>query len=358
MKYGNLSEVKPGTYRLRYKKNNKCFSKNFKADSMSEAKKIASKYINSINSNLYNVKADNMTFGDLTIKWFEEYYKPNFTPEVIKNAKLSINSKILPKLANYKLSDVTPSVLNEMVNDFKNEISKITKKPLSPATIKKLFNYVSSIFNYAVRMEIVENNPCSKVKLNIKDDRVKNLHFYTPEQVKILFNNLDGETIETQLAIKLAVYCGLRRSEIYGIQWKDIDLKNKTIHIQRSRLKVSGVDTISSTKTINSNRVIPINDDLIELLIKTKKDKDFIFKKADRDIGEKLHRVQEKANLPRIKFHDLRHTSGTLLLANGIDVKTVSEFLGHANISTTSIYVHAIDEKFNNVKTTFEKILN
>ena len=67
-------------------------------------------------------------------------------------------------------------------------------------------------------MDLIDYSPLVKVKLKLEDDRTKKLHFYTAEQVKILFDNMQDETIETQLAIKLAVYCGLRRSEIYGIQ--------------------------------------------------------------------------------------------------------------------------------------------
>lgn len=358
MKNGNLAALPNGKYRLRYKKDNKQYSKNFSARNLTEAKKIAADIINSINNNdTNNMFGSDMTFNELTYKWFNEYYVPNFTPEVVKNAKISLNAKILPKLGLYKLSNITPSVINDLVNDFKKEISPRTHKTLSNATIKKLYNYLSSIFNYAVRMEIIENNPCQKIKLNFKDDRVKKLQFYNAEQVKELFNAMSDERLEVQLAIKLAVYGGLRRSEIYGIKWSDIDYKNKTIHIQRSRLKVSGVDTISKTKTLNSNRVIPINNDLIDLLNRSRNNSEFVFIKPDRDIAEKLHRIQDKANLPHIKFHDLRHTSGTLLLANGIDVKTVSEFLGHSNISTTSVYVHAIDDKFSNVKNTFNNIL-
>ena len=358
MKNGNLSDLGNGRYRLRYKKDNKSYSKNFKANSLSEAKKISNDIIKSINDNsTNNMFSGDLTFHDLTQIWFNEYYKPNFTPEVIKNARISLQSKILPKIGHYKISKITPSTINELMNYFKEEISPRTHKRLSPSTVKKLFNYISSIFNYAVRMEIIEYNPCTKVKLNITDDRVKKLQFYNAEQVKILFNALEEERLEVQLAIKLAVYGGLRRSEIYGIQWNDIDFNNKTIHIQRSRLKVSGEDTINKTKTLNSNRIIPINDDIINLLNNMKNNIDFVFTKPDRDIAEKLHRIQNKCNLPQIKFHDLRHTAGTLLLANGIDVKTVSEFLGHANISTTSIYVHAIDDKFSNVKNTFDNIL-
>lgn len=358
MKNGNLVALANNKYRLRYKKNNVSYSKNFSANNLTEAKKIANDIINSINeNNTNNLFSSNITFNQLTFKWFEEYYKPNFTPEVVRNAKISLNSKILPRIGTYKLCDITPSVLNDLINTFKNEISQITHKKLSPATIKKLYNYISSIFNYAVRMEIIEYNPCTKVKLQFKDDRTKKLQFYTVEQVKILFDNMKDEKPEVQLPIMLAVYGGLRRSEIYGIKWSDIDLKNKTIHIQRSRLKVDGKDTINKTKTLNSNRTIPINSDIIGILNKMNNKNEFVFDKPDRDIVDKLHRIQYKANLPKIKFHDLRHTSATLLLANGIDVKTVSEFLGHSNISTTSIYVHAIDDKFKNVSNTFDNIL-
>lgn len=324
---------------------------------MTEAKKQANKIINEVNRNVY-FNDSKMLFYDLALKWYENYYIPNFTPEVVRNAKLALNSRILPYLADYKLCNLTPSVLNAYVNELKSVVSEATQKKLAPATIRKIFNYVSSILNYAVRMEIIEYNPCTKVKLRFtNEEKEKTLHFYTPEQCKELFKAMENEPVTTQLPIMIAVYCGLRRSEIYGLKWSDVDLENKTIHIQRARLKTANVTNVTKTKSRSSNRVIVINDDIINLLSQLDKSKEFVFANADRNIVEKLHRIQDKAKLPRIKFHDLRHTCATLLLSNGIDVKSVSEFLGHSNISTTSLYVHAIDSKFKKESETLTSIL-
>lgn len=299
-----------------------------------------------------------MKFIDLCRIYFSEFFEKNYTAKCISNTKQAFNSRIIPLLGNYKLYEITPTVINAVVNEYRNAINERTKKPLALSTINKLLSHISSIMSYAVRMELIEYNPCEKVKLNIKRDDRKKLQFYNIEQAHILIKALDKEKIEVQIALKLALYCGMRKSEIYGLQWNDVNFKEHTIHIQRTRVKLKGTDYIGTTKTIDSNRVLTLPDDIYNLLKSNKKNDGYIIQVVDNSLIDKLHRIQKENDLPQIKLHDLRHTCGTLLLANGIDVKTVSEFLGHTNLATTSIYVHAIDKKFVNASKTINNILN
>ena len=143
MKSGTIYKVKDGTYRFRYMLNGKRHSKNIKAETLSEAKKVSNKFIKDINNEIVVDKYNNnITFTQLAQMWFDNYYKPNFTPEVVKNAKISLNAKILDKIGNLKIYQITPMVINDLINEWKSEISPRTRKRLSNGTIKKLYNYL------------------------------------------------------------------------------------------------------------------------------------------------------------------------------------------------------------------------
>lgn len=353
MQKGNLTKVGNNRYRFRYTLQGVQYSKNIKASSMSEASKIAGQIYNDINSNNYYTN-ENMKFYMLVDDWFNNYYKVNFRKEVVSSARSIVNNHILPYLGEYTLKEITPSVINQYVNMLKQTKASNKDTLLSNKSIKNYYDYVKAILNYAVKFDIIGKNPCDKVSLNLATKGKNDLHFYNEEQVSILLGAIEKETVDTQLAILLAILCGLRKSEIYGIKWSDIDMKHNTIHIQRSNID----NVVGETKTLSSNRIVSFNEKVKNLLLSKGKSKDdeFVLPYV-YNIAKKLHRIQKENNLPIISFHSLRHTSATLLLSNGVDIKSVSEYLGHTNISTTSIYLHAIDQKHKDISNKFDEIL-
>ena len=144
---------------------------------------------------------------------------------------------------------------------------------------------------------------------------------------------------------------GVRRGELLGLKWEDIDFDYGVIHIRRQIVRLNGTVQEAPLKTKNSYRNISIGSDAVELL-KQKKEQDggksvYVFPSptggplAPDSVLHMLHRVLERVGLPKIRFHDLRHTFATLALQNGVDIKTVSGMLGHFSAGfTLDTYAH------------------
>ena len=208
--------------------------------------------------------------------------------------------------------------------------------------------------------------PVSSTKLYLKT--------FTNSEQKILFNYLISHQNSKNLGILLCLQTGLRLGEICGLQWQDINLENKTLIIHRTLQKIYikeknrcySKTIISTPKTKTSNRTIPLNYHFINLIKSFYEDKSYYFITNNKNYLEP-HRYRHyyqkllySLNLPKLTFHSLRHTFATQAIELGIDYKTISEILGHSNISTTlNLYVHpktehkrkCLDLVYQNLKT-------
>lgn len=227
---------------------------------------------------------------------------------------------------------------------------------------------ISSILNQAVFWQVIPDNPSRRVKPP-KVER-KEAKYLDEEQTAMLLHLLDNEPYQNQVMIRLFLLSGVRRGELCGLEWKDIDFKNNMITICRTSqyLPEKGIFT-KGTKTDSSVRTIRLPEQAFEMLKEFRKwqrnkrvaigdrwtDCDRLFTQDDGSpihpdsISGWFHDFISRTDLPQISIHSLRHTNITLLLAAGIPLKTVSYRAGHAQTSTTAnIYSHAIrsaDEK-------------
>ncbi|MBW4084453.1 site-specific integrase [Paenibacillus sp. S150] len=218
---------------------------------------------------------------------------------------------------------------------------------------------IRKALQYAVKTELIGSNPADLVERPKKNVFVAN--FYNANEMNQLFENIKGLNIE--LGVILAAFYGLRRSEVVGLKWSAIDLKNRTITIKHTVTSGSldgKLITIEKDRTKNkaSRRTLPLVDAFYELLVSLKHQQE-----ADRaickgsycmdyldyiyldTIGKRIKPnfitqnfpiVLKKLGLRRIRFHDLRHSCASLLLANGVGMKEIQEWLGHSDYSTTA----------------------
>ena len=248
--------------------------------------------------------------------------------------------------------------------------------PLSTETIRHYHRFLSSVFSYAVKSKIIATNPCAratipKAKGNQKAKKSKkHTNHFDEEEVKQVLKLLESEDIQRRTAIKLLLHTGMRREEICGLEWSDIDFVHSVISVERASVYIpkndlteeSGIIT-SDTKNEDSKRYIRISGSVNQMLKDYKEwqmqrqlqmgdrweDHDRLFTTAT---GTPIHpdtltrwfsEFTKRNGLPHVTIHGLRHTNATLLINSYVPITTIAARLGHANPSTTTkIYTHAI----------------
>ena len=340
------------SYRFECMINRKRFGKTFRFYTETETE-IQKKYLEwKIMCEKGSFVNSNYTFEEFANMWITEYVEPNYSYYVTKTYKNNLRNWVIPELGKYRLQDITPLILDRFINMLKRSSTKYEhrqNKPLSNGTIQKIYENVRTLITLAYKKGIINSNPCDRVSLDLKRPVEEQLHYWEVDDYKRALELLEKtEDSLRGFVVEFALKTGLRRSEIFGITWDDIDFENKTISINKSRQRVNGAMTICPCKTASSVRVISIPQSIVDKLkeLKCTSKSTFVFEKINYDSVTHWYRKWVKKNgLPYIKFHDLRHTHASLLLYKGIDLKTISKRLGHSNIGTTmNIYTHVMRE--------------
>lgn len=216
---------------------------------------------------------------------------------------------------------------------------------LSSKTVRNINQVISSALTFAKEQKLIISNPtdgCSLPKLEHRE--MKTL---TAEQLQSFLREAKESGVYEMYYMELAT--GLRRGELLGLKWEDIDLENGTIRICRQVARINGEIVEAPLKTKNSYRTVSIGADAVGILMqqKEKTNSEYVFPSpvggpiSPDSVLQMLHRVLKRAGLPKVRFHDLRHTFATLALQNGVDVKTVSGMLGHYSAGfTLDTYAH------------------
>ena len=245
-----------------------------------------------------------------------------------------------------------------------NGKSKKTGKPLSRKTAVHHLSFISDVFSYAVKMDMLSENPCRKVSVPKGEKKEKEI--YTIEEVHKLFMLLETAPLKYRTFFTLAIYSGFRRGELLGLEWKDIDWDSCVISVRRTSnyTPKKGIYT-DTTKTKKSQRSMKFPKEVIDLLrtfkseqdsekerLGTKwQDHDRLFVKYDgRPMNNNtpyfwFNEFCEAHNFRFCDIHSLRHFYASALINEGVDAAAVSGALGHSVISTTtSIYCHVFQQ--------------
>ena len=235
-------------------------------------------------------------------------------------------------------------------------------KPLSNNTIRHYHSFLSSVLGVAVKWGLIPSNPCERATLPKKEKTRP--RYLDEEQAGRLLELIEGEDMQFKTMIKMFMFTGMRREELCGLEWKDIDFKTSVIRIERASLYIPHEGIITdTTKNDSSTRYIKAPAVAIQLLREYKRwqaqrrlsmgdrwvDCDRLFTKPDGmpihpdTIGCWFRDFIRAHDLPDISIHSLRHTNATLMINSGIPLTTIAARLGHADPTTTSkIYIHAI----------------
>lgn len=296
-----------------------------------------------------------MLMKDLLYEWLYEIHKNEIKERTFLRYESIIKFHILPIWGDKDIESITPRELQRDVNLLRNKISGRTNKPLSPSSINTIITTIKLAYGYANDFEITKHNPTLRLKRISNNEKIKANAFTREEQIKIE-NYIEKLNNDEYFGIILVLYTGLRIGELLALTWKDINLKTGLITINKTMYRGKVCDgiweyRITKPKTKASNRIIPmpsfIKEKLSELK-KNRKSKYIVCRNDGSELNEKIFRYRYNMILKRIKvrrlnFHCLRHTFATRALENKMDIKTLSEILGHSNVSTTlNIYVHSL----------------
>ena len=301
----------------------------------------------------------NMQVIDYLPEWLESH-KPNISTLTYTGYKTMIESRMIPyfkTLGDLKVKDIT----GDEINDYYFHIRKLGLKGTSAQRHHSLLHLA---FKSAVKRRVIATNPVDQA------DRPKATQYigkyYNASELKELLDKAENDPI--YIVIILAAYFGLRRSEALGLKWSAVDFDNKTVSISHKVIKTDdGIVGIDVMKTKSSYRTLPLIPQVEDALLKEKARQDEMQRIMRRGyckkytdyicvdaIGEIIKpdyvtnhfKILLRDNgLKQIRFHDLRHSCASLLLANGVPMNMIQDWLGHSDMGTTAnIYSHIDSE--------------
>ncbi len=275
-----------------------------------------------------------ISFGDWCVTWWRTCKEGTTGHSSQTMYRLVLNNYILPELGSLQLQEIRPIHLQQFIN-------RVAAEGKSKELQNKIKFALNGIFRYAVENGLVYGNPAQYIKTQGATHTRQALTVAQQEELLAACAGMPGEII-----IKLAYYLGLRRGEIIGLHWTDLDRKNHTIHIQRAVEFIGNQPHEKSTKTAAGDRVLPVPDALWDLLMAQEMKSMFMVSKCDGGqltqiaFKRRVHQIYEKLSF-KLTLHMLRHTYATRLDLLGVSPKTCQYLLGHASIGVTKgIYTH------------------
>jgi integrase len=323
-----------------------------------EAEKALSELIVKIEKGDYFV-SDDMTFKEYLEKWLQEYCANNLSYKTNVTYKQIIDTYIVPRLGNIKLDKLKPLDLQSLYNYMQKDLE------LSGTTALRCHGVINIALKHAVQWQLLNKNVALSVQAPKKSK--SEIKVLTAEKTNALLERMHHLTL--YLPVLLSVTTGMRRGEVLGLTWDNVNLSSGEITVEKQLQKVDETYEFVTPKTARSRRKITMLKYTIPILKDIKKrqmeyklllgssydDKNLVCCKTNgepydpdyvsRNFLRQMTKIAAELDIPRIRFHDLRHTHATMLLSQNIHPKIVSERLGHSSIGITlDTYSHVLPD--------------
>ncbi len=309
-------------------------------------KREAQDYISKLNarSDSANVLYKRIKLDDYLIHWLENYsLQKGLAANTVRGYRVNIVNHVNPVIGKYYLEEITADVLDELFDELR-------AKGLSGTSQKYVYRVLHKAFETGVKRREIPFNFCDMIeapKLSTEANKC-----FTDEEMAVFTDFLISGDVSFCLPCMFALLLGLRRGEVLGLRWTDIE--GGTVHVQRTATPINDGYEFSPCKTDKSQRDILLPDIILFKLEEWRDiqsdfgfSSDYVFMQQSgkllsaTTLNKKFKQLLSDAGLPDVRFHDLRHSFASYLVSNNVPITIVSQMLGHSKTSTTAdIYLH------------------
>ena len=295
-----------------------------------------------------------MPFGDWMDFWYQNFSKPKIRETTMECYENRIYNHIIPEIGKIPLCKLTQNDLQQFYARLKKggrrRLVEYYGEGLSDRMVRSCHTTCRTALEKAVTEGLITTNPAIGCRLPPK--KAKEMQVLTQDEIRRFLIQAHEEGYYEFFLLELTT--GMRRGEILGLQWKDVNFSTGELHIRRQVVKKGAQTLISKPKTKSSIRTILLPPGMVEILAELKKNAtcDWVFPSPVKE-GEprnpdslygRFQKILKRAQCKKVRFHDLRHTFATMALENGMDIKTLSAMIGHISAETTlNIYSHITD---------------
>lgn len=312
----------------------------------------------------------------------EEYLKIKqceLSPATFVFYQQIITDHLIPLFGRMKIKEIRIYHVQQFIQYLSTDMARKDGhgNQIKPATVKRYTTVMRSILSLAYKLEYIDEDLSLSRRLTFPKATAPEVEAYNEQEVESILKALETEPLQIRAFVELALLTGCRRGEIVGLKWSDIDFENQRLYVKRSICKLHGEKAFAKEpKSKCSFRTISIPERLCQTLLAYREqqnrhisymgdawhDLNYIFTEEDGLVmnpqtpTKQFDHFLKRHNIRHLKLHGLRHTSATYLLSHGCDIKTVSVRLGHSDIKTTNIYVHAMENVDRMAAQTFDRL--
>lgn len=311
--------------------------------------------------------SERQTVGRFLDQWLNECAKQSTRPRTYEDYSTVVRKHIKPSLGSMQLAKLTPQQVQRLLNE-------LLASGLSGRTVQRIRAVLRIALNQAIKWGLIVRNAASLAEPpHVEKYEIQPI---TQPEARRFLSAIAGDRLEALFTVALAL--GLRRGEALGLRWQDIDFEQRILRVNNSLQRFGGKLHLTELKTNNSRRALHMPDVLLHKLQGHRKrqlqdklkagtrwqESDLVFTTSmgtpmePRNVNRHFYEVIKTAGISHFRLHDLRHYCASLLLAQGVQLKIVSEILGHAQLSTTAdIYTHILPEVKKDALNLMDRIL-